>query len=378
MKIVADANIPYVRECFSSIGEVTAMSGREMTPWIVADADILLVRSITPVGVDLLAGSKVRFVATATIGFDHIDLDFLRQNKIGFASAPGSNANSAAEYIIAGLLKIGQRHHIELEGTSIGVIGVGNVGTRVVAKAEALGMTVVRNDPPKLDATGDPKFRPVDEALACDVVTLHVPLTTEGPYPTAGMVDESFLERIKPGAIFINTSRGPVVSDAALSAALSAKHIDAAVLDVWQGEPAIDLDLLRLVEIATPHIAGYSYDGKVRATLMLYRSLCEHLGCRPKWNPDPAMPPPPNPCITPAAKGGQTAVMQAATCAYDILFDNRNLREELSMRPDLAAIHFDGLRKYYRARREFPCFTVRCVWNGNLAQSVAALGFKTE
>ena len=177
MKIVADANIPFVRECFSSIGDVEVVSGRQITPGIVADADVLLVRSITPVFADLLTGSKVRFVATATIGFDHIDVGFLRHNYIGFASAPGSNANSAAEYVIAGLLEIGQKHNIVLEGKSIGIIGVGNVGSRVAKKCEALGMEVFLNDPPLYRQTDDAKYLPIQELFKCDFITLHTPLT---------------------------------------------------------------------------------------------------------------------------------------------------------------------------------------------------------
>src|SRR5512146_951439 len=161
MKIVADANIPFVRECFSSIGQVEVLSGRDITPQTVAKADALLVRSITPVNEGLLAGSAVRFVGTATIGFDHVDLGYLEHNHIGFASAPGSNANSAAEYILAALLEVGRRRRIPLEGTSIGVIGVGNVGSRVARKCEGLGMRVLRNDPPLQRQTGDPQYVPL-------------------------------------------------------------------------------------------------------------------------------------------------------------------------------------------------------------------------
>jgi len=159
MKIIADTNIPFVAECFSSIGEVEVVGGREMTPDIVSDADVLLVRSITKVNADLLAGSKVRFVATATIGFHHVDVDYLQQENIGFASAPGSNANSAAEYVIAGFLEAAQSCEIKLEDKSIGIIGVGNVGSRVAKKCAALGMRVYLNDPPLQRQTGDRKYR---------------------------------------------------------------------------------------------------------------------------------------------------------------------------------------------------------------------------
>jgi erythronate-4-phosphate dehydrogenase len=180
VKIIADANIPFVKDCFSSIGEVEVFPGRQIKPGAVGDADCLLVRSVTRVDSDLLASSRVRFVGTATIGFDHIDIEYLARNKVGFASAPGSNANSAAEYVIAGLLEMGQKYKIKLEGKSIGIIGVGNVGSRVEKKARALGMKVLLNDPPLQRGTGDAKYLPLEELYDCDFITLHTPLTFEG------------------------------------------------------------------------------------------------------------------------------------------------------------------------------------------------------
>jgi len=355
MKIVADANIPYVRECFSSIGEVTAMSGREMTPWIVADADILLVRSITPVGVDLLAGSKVRFVATATIGFDHIDLDFLRQNKIGFASAPGSNANSAAEYIIAGLLKIGQRHHIELEGTSIGVIGVGNVGSRVARKCAALGMRIYLNDPPLQRQTGDPKYLPVEELYDCDFITVHTPLTFDGPDTTHHLVDEEFLDSLKDGCVFLNASRGGVVDSAALKAAIRSRRLKAAVLDVWENEPSIDIELLEMVDLGTPHIAGYSLDGKIAGLIMIYKATCEHFDLESKLGAEDFLPEPAVPGVRLDLDDAneQQAINNAVQTVYPIERDDRNLRQALDKPAEAIGPYFDSLRKNYPVRREF-------------------------
>ncbi len=261
MKIIADENIPFVAECFSSIGEVEVVPGREITPGVVADADVLLVRSITPVSADLLAPSKVRFVGTATIGFDHIDIEYLSQNKIGFASAPGSNANSAAEYVIAAMLNIGKRHSIDLEGKSIGIIGVGNVGGRVAKKASALGMKLLLNDPPLHRQTGAPKYLSIEKLFDCDFVTLHTPLTFEGEDKTFHLADDKFFKSLKKGCIFINASRGGVVDSSALKAAIEESRLNATVLDVWENEPDIDVELLEMVDIGTPHIAGYSLDG---------------------------------------------------------------------------------------------------------------------
>ncbi len=211
MKIIADANIPFVKECFSSVGEVEVLPGREMGPSVVRDAEIVLVRSITRVDSDLLAGSKVRFVGTATIGFEHIDAEYLSRNNIGFASSPGSNANSAAEYVVAALLEIGRRHNIKLEEKTIGIVGVGNVGSRVEKKARALGMKVLLNDPPLQRASGDAKYLPLEELFECDFITLHTPLTFEGVDKTFHLADEKFFKLLKSGCVFFNTSRGGVV-----------------------------------------------------------------------------------------------------------------------------------------------------------------------
>ena len=243
MKIVADANIPYVAECFSSVGEVKVVGGRQITPDVVADADVLLVRSITPVGAELLPGSKVRLVATATIGFDHIDVDFLRRNNIGFASAPGSNANSAAEYVIAGLLEIAQRYDLDLADRSIGIIGVGNVGGKVARKCEALGMKVYLNDPPLQRQTGERKYLPLKELYDCDFITFHTPLTFEGVDKTYHLADEKFFKSLKERCVFVNASRGGVVDSDALKAAIRAGRLRAVVLDVWANEPTIDTGL---------------------------------------------------------------------------------------------------------------------------------------
>lgn len=202
MQIIADQNIPFVKECFSGIGDVTLTSGRAVTPDLVKDADILLVRSITKVNADLLAGSSVKFVATATIGTEHVDQDYLAGRGIGFASAPGSNANSVAEYIVAALLTLGKKHKFQLEGKSIGVVGVGNVGSKVQKKCAALGMKVVLNDPPLARQTGDAKYRPLQELYGCDFITMHTPLTKDGSDPTYHLANEQLFAAMKQGAFF--------------------------------------------------------------------------------------------------------------------------------------------------------------------------------
>lgn len=355
MKIIADANIPFVKECFSSIGQVTVVAGRQITPSVAADADVLLVRSITPVGPELLAKSRVRFVATATIGFDHIDRDFLEQNDIGFASAPGSNANSAAEYVIAGLLEVGHRHDLSLEGRSIGIIGVGNVGGRVAGKCAALGMDLFLNDPPLQRQTGDARYLPLEGLFGCDFITLHTPLTFEGPDKTHHLADEPFFSSLKDGCVFVNASRGGVVDSRALKAAVRSGRLRAAVLDVWEKEPAIDVELLKMVDIGTPHIAGYSLDGKIGGLIMIYKSVCDYFGLEAKFDVEDFLPEPSVPQVELNQGVGreQEALRKAVREVYRIDRDDERLRRVLDEPAEKRGAYFDGLRKNYPVRREF-------------------------
>lgn len=355
MKIVADQNIPFVKECFSSIGDVAVISGRDITADIVRDAEILLVRSITQVDEKLLSGSKVKFVATATIGFEHVDLDYLNAKKIGFSSAPGSNANSVAEYIVAALLEIGKKHNIELADKSIGIIGVGNVGSRVEKKCRAIGMNIVLNDPPLHRQTGDDKYRPLEEIYKCDFVTIHTPLTYEGEDKTYHLADEAFFDKLKSGAVFFNSSRGGVVDTDSLKNAIKSGRITAAVLDVWEEEPAIDVDLLEIVDIGTPHIAGYSYDGKIAGMIMIYNAACAYFNLEAKYQIGDFLPKPAVPEIKMRTKGftDQQILRAAVNEIYKIKEDDQKLRSILNLPLGKRCSTFDKLRKEYPVRREF-------------------------
>ena len=380
MKIIADANIPFVSECFSSIGQVGTVAGRQITPEVIADADVLLVRSITPVNADLLAGSNVRFVATATIGFDHVDIDFLKRNNIGFASAPGSNANSAAEYVIAGLLDVAQKYDLDLESKSIGVIGAGNVGGRVAKKCAALGMDVLLNDPPLHRQTGDAKYRPLKELFDCDFITLHTPLTFEGPDKTYHLTDESFFKSLKERCVFVNASRGDVANSKALKAAIRSGRLRAVVLDVWEGEPDIDIELLKMVDIGTPHIAGYSLDGKIAGMIMIYRSACEYFGLEPEFDLKDFLPEPlvPQLKVNPTVGNEQAALLEAVQKVYRIDHDDMKLRRLLDKPAEKRGEYFDSLRKNYPVRREFHNTEVILADGSSpLAGKLAGIGFKT-
>lgn len=381
MKIVADVNIPFVRECFSSVGQVETLSGRDITPRTVADADALLVRSITPVNETLLAGSRVRFVATATIGFDHVDVPYLESRRIGFASAPGSNANSAAEYVIAAILEVARARGLALEGKSIGVIGVGNVGGRVARKCEALGMRVLRNDPPLQRRTGDPSYVPIESLRGCDFITIHTPLTKEGIDRTFHLADAKFFSSLKPGVVFINASRGAVVDTAALKAAMDSGRLQAVVLDVWEGEPEIDVELLRKVDLGTPHIAGYSLDGKITGLIMIYRAFCGYFRLPPRFDVQDFLPAPEVPRVEILVKDllDEALLAQAAERVYSIRRDDRDLRRIVDQPAGARGRFFDSLRKNYPVRREFHGTTV--VLDGHresLVRKLQGLEFKVE
>ena len=379
MKIIADTNIPFVKECFSSIGDVTLVGGRDITPQLVKDADILLVRSITRVNEELLAGSSVKFVSTATIGMDHIDRDYLDRGGIGFSSAPGSNANSVAEYVIAALLALGKKHKFTLEGKSIGIVGVGNVGSRVEKKTAALGMKVVLNDPPLKRKTGDDKYRPLDEALECDFVTMHTPLTFDGEDKTFHLACEKFFASMKKDSFFINTSRGAVHDTAALKKVLASKSIAGAVLDVWENEPDIDNELLLKADISTPHIAGYSYDGKVAGMIMIYEAACRHFGLEITHSINDFLPAPEIPEITidQSIAEEQTIIHDTVQSVYVINRDDFNTREILIVEPQGRGKWFDDLRKTYPVRREFQNTKVVIEdKESKLAKKLTGIGFK--
>jgi erythronate-4-phosphate dehydrogenase len=373
MKIVADPNIPSVQEAFGPLGEVQLVPGRAITAEIVRDADVLLVRSVTPVNAALLSGSQVRFVATATIGFDHIDREYLSQEGIGFASAQGSNANSVAEYIVAAMLELAHRREFRLRDKTLGVVGVGNVGSRVVRYAEALGMRVLQNDPPRQRTERLAQFVSLERVSAeADIITLHVPLARAGADATFHLFDKgrlAGLERRRP--ILINSSRGAVMDNNALLKAVDGERLGGVVLDVWENEPNISPELLDVVDFATPHIAGYSFDGKVNGTRMIYEAVCGFFHLQPAWSPH--LPPSPVPRIELAVSSGEDeeeVLRRAVRRVYDITGDDAALRRNVRA--------FDKLRAEYPVRREF--FNTELVLRGaseELRTKFAALGFKT-
>ncbi len=379
IKIVADENIPFVKDCFAVIGDVETVSGRDISPAIVKDADILAVRSITKVNAELLEGSNVKFVATATIGTDHIDTEYLSEKAIGFAYAPGSNSNSVAEYVIAALLALGKKHKFRLDGKSIGILGVGNVGSKVAAKTEALGMKVLLNDPPLQRQTADEKYRPIEELYDCDFITLHTPLTFDGVDKTLHLADEKFFNSLKDDVFFINTARGGCCDTESLKNAINEKTIAGAVLDVWENEPNIDNELILKAELSTPHIAGYSYDGKVAGMIMIYNAACEHFGLEAVRTAEDFLPGPDVPQIEiePDTADRQRVLQDAVQQVYVINRDDFNTREILIVPEEERGKWFDDLRKDYPIRREFQnTLIVMKKSDDILARELKGIGFK--
>jgi erythronate-4-phosphate dehydrogenase len=355
LNIVVNKNTPSVIEVFSHLGSVTALETVDVTREAVRNADILVVRSETKVNRDLLEGSSVRFVGTVTIGTDHVDEAYLASKGITFASAPGSNSNSVAEYLAAALLTWSRRMGESLHGKTIGIVGVGNVGSKVLRVVKALGMKPLLNDPPLARTTGDAKYRPLDELMQADFVTVHVPLTKSGEDATYHLFDEARIGKMKHGSVLMNASRGAVVDGKALSHALASKHLSTAFLDVWEGEPAIDTQLLSQVMIGTPHIAGYSLDGKLNACRMVYEAACNFVNAFSEWKVNTAMTPPESArIVVPKQLTTEDELVSFAVReAYNIESDDAALRKLLEMEESRHGKYFMQLRAEYRIRREF-------------------------
>ncbi len=377
--VLADENIPFAREAFSTLGEVRLMHGRQITPAHLRDVGMVIVRSITRVDAALVAGSPVRFVGTATSGSDHVSQADLARLGVTFHAALGCNANAVAEYMAAAWLAVARRTGRTLRGLRVGIVGVGHVGSLVAEKAVALGMTPVLNDPPKGRETGSDRYRPLDELLACDIVTCHTPLTHDGPDPTYRLIGEPFLSRLKQGAWFCNAGRGEVVDEAALHRALDAGRLGACVLDVWDHEPAVDPRLLTRVDIATPHIAGYSLEGKLNGTAMIYDAACRFLGRAPAWDAEAAAPPPTVPMVELDSAGldDEGVIAAAVHAVYPILHDDTRMRPLAALPDGQRGRAFDELRKSYPVRREFRHTTVVARGASAAARaSLRALGFR--
>lgn len=378
MQIIADENIPLVELAFANLGEVRTVAGRDLSHADLGEAEILLVRSVTPVNEKLLANSAIRFVGTATIGLDHIDLAYLHHRGIGFASAPGCNATAAAEYVISALLVIAERQGFNLADKTVGIIGCGNVGSRVLKKLTALNINCLVYDPPQQAQMGEFDYVDLETVLTADIITLHVPLEKNGHYPTYHLISELVLKKLSHQVVLINTSRGAIIDETALLNRLAIHPKMTVILDVWKNEPDINPLLLQRAALGTPHIAGYSLDGKVRGTEMLYAAVCHYFQKSPVWQSQPSLPAPPLTRLVFSNQVDDNSALHTAVMAcYDIRRDDAALRRlEQAVQPE---IFFDNLRKYYPIRREFDCVAIELpTEKSQLAKQLTGLGFQVE
>jgi erythronate-4-phosphate dehydrogenase len=351
MKVIIDNKIPYIEGIIEKLGGVTPneviyIPGIKFTPEIVRDADALIIRTRTHCNRELLEGSKVKFIATATIGFDHIDTDYCKEAGITWTNAPGCNSASVAQYIHSTLLLLEKEKGFTLKGKCIGVVGIGNVGSKVCNVAQSLGMRVLMNDLPRADKEGAGMFTDMETITReCDVITFHTPLNKEGKYKTYHLADAEFFSSLKKSPVIINTSRGEVTETSALLSALEKKQISEAVIDVWENEPDISLELLNKVFLGTPHIAGYSADGKANATRMSLESFCRFFHINPDFDIQPIQP--------------DSSVIKASTetDAYLQMYDPRRDSNALKANPEL----FEQLRGDYPFRREKEAYTIQIV-----------------
>ena len=359
MKILADRAIPFLDPCFADLGEIIAVDGREIESGRVRDTDVLLVRTVTRVDEPLLRGSRVRFVATPASGFDHVDVAYLAAAGIGFAHAPGCNARAVAEYAIAGLFALPRGIRRIPTGIRAGIVGLGHAGSALASLLDALDIPHLDCDPPLAEAgcTGD--WHELADLRDADLVSLHVPFTATGPHPTRGLIGEEFLSAMPAGAMLVNMARGGIVEEQALRRRLERRDGTRCIVDTWENEPDIDVELLRNVDLGTPHVAGYSLDARLRASVAVARSLRQYLGLERGFYP-PVLPAPPDPEISIGKDTGDVdAVRQAVLAACDIRGDAARLLRLAELETAARPAFFADLRNNYAVRREFTSYTVR-------------------
>ena len=376
MKIVADKAIPFVERFFSTLGDVVLLDDRDITAASIRDADCLVVRSVTRVDRSLLNGSRVKCVASATSGIDHVDLDYLHVQSIPLFNAKGCNANAVAEYVLSCLFVLSEQYGIELEGKTVGIIGCGNAGARLGYLLHIIGIETRVYDPFIKDENNCFIFRELDSVLSSDIITLHVPLTMTGEYPTAQMVERNFLNRLKTDVIFINAARGGVVNEQDLIDFATQNKASRLALDVWDNEPHINRELFRLAALATPHIAGYSAQARLNATRLVYEQVCEWSGSRAQTGTGIVISDDSIELNLSGFDRAIEAVQMAVLASYDVRSDCAGLRGIGEVEPDKQGAFFDSLRVDYPLRREFAAMRVVLPDDtGPLHDNFSRLGF---
>lgn len=376
MRILADENIPLIEAFFSAFGEIRRLPGRVIDRDALSDAEVLLVRSVTRVDRALLEGSQVRFVGTCTIGTDHLDLEYFREAGIAWASAPGCNARGVVDYVLGSLISLAEVHGVDLASRTYGVIGAGQVGGRLIEVLQGLGWRVLVCDPLRQAVEGGDYVDLPTILRECDVLSLHTPLTREGSHATWHLLGRQELAKLREGAWLINASRGAVVDNQALRELLAERDDLEAVLDVWEGEPQVDAALADLCHIATPHIAGYSLDGKLRGTAQIHQAFCQQQALTPLVHLDDLLP---DPWLSElgldAGADPKWALAMICRAVYDPRRDDADFRRSLQGNAGARRSAFDALRKHYPPRREIDGVRVRLHGEATvLRQMVKALG----
>jgi len=374
MKIIIDNKIPYIKGALEPFAEVVYLPGNSTTRDVVKDADALVTRTRTICSKEVLEGSKVKLIATATIGFDHIDTDYCKTAGIEWNNAPGCNAESVNQYISSALCSYSKRYGFTLRGKTIGIVGVGQVGSRVAKTCAILGMNVLLNDPPRERQEGSAGFVSLQEIQnQADIITFHVPLNMQDIDRTYYMVSEKFLQGLKKKALIINTCRGEVFDSYAVYNAKLSAVISGLIIDCWENEPGLDLSLLEVADYATSHIAGYSKDGKANGTKTSVRAISRFFGLGiDEWEP-PGIEPPGNPVIDMDGEGKDEDLImsEAILSTYEIENDDSALRGN----PHL----FEQLRGDYPVRREFNSYSIRATnVESEVMKKLKALGFNNQ
>ena len=350
MRILADAHIPFLKGVIEQFGEIEYLPGNMFTKESIKDKDALIVRTVTHFGEEILSGSNVKIICSATIGYDHIDTEYCDANGIRWRTAPGCNANSVEQYITASLLYLAEKYNFTLTDKTIGIVGVGNVGSKVEVACNKLGMRVLLNDPPRENNEGSSGFVDIENIKReCDFITFHTPLTKTGECKTLHLADDVFFDEALRKPFIINAARGGVTSNQSLKKAIKRGKISGAVIDCWENEPDIDIELLELVDIATPHIAGYSADGKWTATRMSIENLIEFFNL--KVNPNYLeIPNPLEPIIDLHGVLEKDQVFHCVLHTYNPIKES----ELLKLNPE----KFYWFRSNYPLRREYIAYSI--------------------
>jgi len=371
MKIIADKNIPYLKGIAESFGEVTYLGGADFNKETIKDADTLIVRTVTHFGKENLEGSKVKLICSATIGYDHIDTEYCEAHGITWHNAPGSNSGSVQQYITSALIAISRKKGFSLKDKTIGVIGVGNVGKKVAAISKLLGMRVLLNDPPRQKLEGDEGFTDIETIKKeADIITFHTPLTRDGKYPTFHLADDDFFKDLKKKPIIINSARGAIIDTSAIKEAISNNLIGGTIIDCWENEPDIDRDYMQMVDIATPHIAGYSADGKANATRMSLESIAGYWSLPKEPIEKIRIPEVENHLIDYQELKSSETVEDIILRTYDILDDH----DRFIPHPE----KFSDLRGNYPLRREYKAYTVKNISDSEDKEKLNLLGFNIQ